>query len=389
MVESSQRLGAAMKKLFILAAVVWLLGSTTGYSVEMAHARLFCYSLQFQQATTYDSYGFRWQLNLTTLSSGDNGELAPYFLTTSYTHSSYVEIYSELYDETDQGAIGLNVPDGGDANGDGFSDFFEVSQGVTNLTSSGVLESQDFYPGNGTTFQATWNRAAGSTTGTCSFQVYDPSEPLNSIQYTINFNLLEYTGPLTYTPGSNTVSANINLTQTGNPANTLQGPILFDKSPTNRFNTLINRPGFWTNAAMQTLTFTNEIFSRDPTWPTNYYGYVEFADGDPSTADPDYTLWVLSIDDTNDANGNGIPDFSDDVTTVLPTAPQLSLGLGVTNVLLTISGDVGRTNEIQETTSLISAQWQTTLSLVLTNSPQVVSLPLPSGQTKFWRVQVE
>jgi hypothetical protein len=209
--------------------------------------------------------------------------------------------------------------------------------------------------------------------------------------YTCPFTVLEYTGPLTYTTGSNTVSATISLTQTGNSANTLQGPVIFVKSSTDHFNTLTNQPGVWTNAALQTLSFDSEIFSRGiPTWPTNYIGYVFFADGDPTTASSDYQLWVLSIDDTNDANANGIPDFSDDPASVTPPrAPLLSLALGKTNLLLTISGSVGHTNQIQEIASLTLTNWQTTLSFLLTNDPQVISLPLPTGTSKFWRAAAQ
>ncbi len=139
---------------------------------------------------------------------------------------------------------------------------------------------------------------------------------------------------------------------------------------------------------MQTLSFDSEIFSRQiPTWPTNYAGYVFFADGDPGTASPDYQLWVLSIDDTNDANANGIPDFSDDPAGVTPPrVPQLSLVLGSTNLLLKISGDTGHTNQIQAISALTSTNWLTTQSFLQTNDPQVVSLPLPTGTPKFWRV---
>jgi len=190
------------------------------------------------------------------------------------------------------------------------------------------------------------------------------------------------------TPGSNTVSASLNLTQTGNATKTLQGPIAFVKSTTDRFNTLTNQPGGWTNATLQPFSFDSEVFSRGiPTWPTNYAGYVYFADGDPSTAAPDYQLWVLSIDDTNDANANGIPDFSDDPASVTPPrAPHLSLARGATNLLLTISGSVGHTNQIQAIGSLASTNWQMTQSFLQTNDPQVVSLPLPAGTVKFWRV---
>jgi hypothetical protein len=377
-----------MKRFLILLTAGWLLYPITNHGTETGQARLYCESLRFQPATATSAYdGFYWRLSLTTLSSGINGELAPYFLTTSYTHSADVQLYSELYGMTDQGAMGINVPTT-DGNGDRFPDFFEVSQPVNNVTASGVLQSSSFYP-NATAFQATWNRAAGSSTGTCSFQVYDPDNPYYySLQFNFTFTITEYTGPLTYTPGSNTVSAAVNLTQTGSSASTLKGPISFIKSSTDPFNTLTNQPGMWTNASSQTLSFDSETFSRGiPTWPTNYVGYVFFADGDPSTASPDYQLWVLSINDTNDANANGIPDFSDNPASVTPPrVPHLSLALGPTNLLLKISGDVGHTNQIQQIASLSANNWLTTQSFLQTNDPQVVSLPLPSGSPKFWRV---
>jgi hypothetical protein len=374
-----------MKPLLLFFAAGWIFISSSVQGAETAHARLYCVSLQFQRATANDSYGFQWTMDLTTLSSGINGELFPYFFSNApYNHSAYLEVYSELYEENDSGAFAVDVPNSSDTDGDGFPDFFEVSQGVTNSTVNGEMYSGTFFPD--TTFQATWNRAAGSATGTCTYQLPDPSNPFNSITFTHTFELLEYTGPLTYTPGAGAVSAAINLTQTGNPANTLQGAVNFDKSAADRFNTLTNQPGVWTNAALQTLAFDSEIFSRDPAWPTNYYGYVYFSDGDPATGDADYQLWQLSIDDTNDADADGVPDFSDDPASATPPrAPTLSLALGQTNLLLTISGDTGHTNLIQAATSLISADWQTASSLVLTNDPQTVSLPLPSQPT-FWRV---
>ncbi len=354
-----------MKRIITLLTAGSFLCPLPNQGAGMAQARMYCLSLQFQEATAISSYdGFAWRLDLTTLSPSLNGELAPYFLTTSYTHSANVQLYSELYDMTDPGAIGLDVPDAG-TNAEGFPDFFDVSQGLTNLTADGVLQTQSFYP-SATALQAAWNRAAGSSMGTCSFQAYDPDNPFDSLQFNFSFTLLEYTGPLTYTPGSNSVSAAVNLTQTGAPANTLQGPIVFDKSSTDRFNTLTNEPEVWTNAALQTVAFTNDVFSRDTSLRTNYYGYFEFTDGDPNPVEPGYSVWVLSIDDTNDANGNGIPDFSDDPAAVAPRPPLLALPPGPTNLLLTISGNVGHTNEIQELDSLSATNWQTTLSLLLT-----------------------
>lgn len=317
-------------------------------------------------------------MDLTTISGTPNGELITY---SDNTGSSLFSLNYGGYGQIDGIIDSVDLPPVTDANGNGFNDFFEVSQGVASTLTTGHYYTDDGFSEG--TITATWSRAAGSKDGTCVLN-FDDDTYGDLGDYTCTFTVLEYTGPLTYAPGPNTVSANINLTQTGNPASTLQGAINFDKSGDP--NTLTNQPGVWTNAASQMLTFDREIFSHDSTWPTNYYGLVLFDDGDPGTADPDYTAWELSIDDTNDANTNGIPDFSDAVGSVTPRASQLSLAVGATNLLLTISGDTGHTNEIQETASLAPSDWQTTLSLTLTNDPQVISLPLPSGQTWFWRV---
>ena len=366
-----------MKRFFILAAAGLVLLSMASYGAETARARLFCNSLRFAEGTTYGG-----TLDLSTMGGPPfNGELRPY---SGNTWDSGFALYygglGNIY-----GVIYLNLPPFSDANGNGFNDFFEVSQGVSTTFTSGYYTTAISYG----TISATWSRAAGSKNGTCQLDLVDDTfGDLGT--YTSPFEVIEYTGSLAYTPGSNTVSAAISLMQTGSSGSALQGPIVFNKSSTNRFNTLTNQPGTWTNAAARTLTFDNEVFARDPRWRTNYAGYVYFADGDPSTAAPDYQLWVLSIDDTNDVNVNGIPDFSDDLAvTPPPRAPRLSLSPGATNFWLTISGNVGQTNLVEEISSLALTNWQTTLSFMLTNDPQVISLSLPAEATKFWRVTAQ
>src|SRR6185436_17337223 len=144
-------------------------------------------------------------------------------------------------------------------------------------------------------------------------------------------------------PGSNTVPASLSLTNT-NSMSTLEGPLAFAKSPTNRFNQLTLQSALLTNASLQTLDlYTNTVFLRRTAQRTNYYGKVEFNDGDPNTFEEDFYTWMLSIDDLNDADLDGIPDFSDDPPGAAPPRrPQLVLTRGPTNLLLTISGDVGR-----------------------------------------------
>ena len=66
--------------------------------------------------------------------------------------------------------------------------------------------------------------------------------------------------------------------------------------------------------------------------------------------------------DPNDADHDGIPDFSDDPAAATPPRqPQLTLARGETNLWLAVSGDVGRVHRVQEATNLSSPSWQTVL----------------------------
>jgi hypothetical protein len=179
----------------------------------------------------------------------------------------------------------------------------------------------------------------------------------------------------------------VNLVQTGTPANQFTGPVAFNKNATNRFNDLLLQPGAWSNSALQSMPYlTNEFLRTDP-WTTNYYGYFNFVDGDPSTPDPDYVYWYLSIDDTNDANHNGIPDFSDDPTggSSLPRRPSLGLARGSTNFWLTIHGDVGHLHTVLQASNVVSTSWVAVTSITLATDPQTISLPVPAASRSFWR----
>jgi hypothetical protein len=347
--------------------------SFTARAVPAAQVHFVCLSLRFQSG----SDGFGGSLTLSSVAGTPNGELYP---AAAAVYASGISLDSFGFPVT--GNLQVNLPDFLDANGNGFDDFFEVSQGVglsitTGAFSTGVSDG---------TITARWNRAAGSPDGTCVFNL-DDSTFGDLGNFTHTFTVLEYTGPLAYTPGSSNVTANLNLTQTGNPASTLSGPALFSKTVSGNFNHLVLRAGHWTNAAIQTLDFAENDLYRDQLRRTNYYGTVAFADGDPNTAGYDYPFWSLSIDDVNDADADTIPDFSD-APSAAPRRPILSLARGGTNLLLTISGDVGRLHHLLERTSLASGSWQTNLSLVITNDPQTVSLSLSNQPAKFWRVQV-
>src|SRR5205085_5020367 len=104
------------------------------HGTETAHATAFCYSLKWQRGL--EPNGF-YYLDVSSVPGSINGELAPDFLARGYTHSTYLTLIDELLGENLSGAMALDVPDGGDRNHDGFEDFFQTTQGITNVASSG------------------------------------------------------------------------------------------------------------------------------------------------------------------------------------------------------------------------------------------------------------
>lgn len=377
-----------MKRLtsLILAALPFI--PCLGQGAETAHARLWCDSLRFQRG--YDQHGL-YALDLTTLTVGINGELTWNFLSGTYLYSAYLELTDFTFGgETLQGTLEVDLPDAQDANGNWFDDFFEVAMPVGSFTTSGEYNFQVYGSG---TCTATWSRPAGSKDGTCVFTMR--LDGFSTTTFSHSFEVTEYTGPLTYTPGKTNVLADLLVTQTGNSANVIQGPCQFVKVASDPYNDLTISDGTWTNSALQSLNYAEDSqggwgdLYRDPAWPTNYYGWLVFEDGEPNTGEADYLYWNLSIDDSNDADHDTIPDFSDNPQTAPPRQPKLTVALNADHVLLTIAGDVGRVHEIQQLTDLSSTNWQSAGSVTLTNDPQTVSLTRPTGGSSFWRIRAQ
>lgn len=357
-------------------AVITFVVSHIAFAAETAQSRLYCTSLRFSRGTggpfdgTLDLSSYDPQTTI-------NGELVE--VDTPYTYESNFAMDDGLGDIT-YGTLFLNAPLTLDANHNGFPDFTESAQPVS-ANSTGHFSIPGVDSGS---ISVSWNRGAGSKDGTCTMGF--TSSIFGSLgSYSCPFQLIEYTGPLTYTPGTNAVSANLSLSLTGDANQTIQGSGSFVKSSSNPSNSLTLQPGTWMDAGANNFTFTSASFLRRTSWPTNYYGFITFADGDPTTTDADYQVWVLSINDTNDANKNGIPDFSD-----APAASmQLKLANGTNNnLLLTIKGGVsGKLHQIQRLVQIGTTNWQVASSVTITNPiSQTVSLSFPTNKEAFYRV---
>jgi len=343
-----------------------------------ADARLYCTSLKF--ARGYDDNN-EYYLELTTLPVGVNGELVRNFGAT-YSHFSYLELTDDWYGVTDQGALAVNTPNA-DADGDGFPDYLEVAQAV-NASTSGQYQFNGLGSG---TIQASWARAAGERTGNCVLK-FKPSASYTWITISCTFDVLEYSGDLTYSNSGGDISAILNLRQTGLPDNLLGGPLDLVRSAANRFNELDFSATDWTNGFEQVLSIEEGALMRFSKWPTNYSGYIDFTDGEPNTVDEDYQTWILSVDDLADADHDGIPDLSDDATVVPPERPAVAIQVAGGMVQFAVRGTVNHRHLLQEATAVDATTWTTVQTVTLASSPQTLTLPVPEGP-RFWRVVAE
>jgi hypothetical protein len=290
-----------------------------------AAARLNCLSLRFLPAIV-SFLGQNYTLALTSLAdpSPPNGELFPQFDPLDFSHSSDFRLGAPNPADSINGSIFLDVPMASDVDRDGVADFFQISQGV----GSPQTQGEYFTDTDDGTVTATWNRAAGSKTGACRLILR--STTLGQLaDFTNTFELLEYSGPLTYTPGSSNVTGVVQFTQTLSTSNTLTGPILFMRSLTNRLNELQFSNGRWTNTVGRALSYNSGVLKRVSVSSSNYFGGWTFQDGDLVTTGADYFDWILAVRDTNDADGDGVPDLSDDPSSVsgpVFTRPRVEAG---------------------------------------------------------------
>lgn len=366
-------------KIISLTALIVLTGSICGTAVcaaqGKANAWLSCSSVRMHRGTGNFSL-YSLELSSTDPNLGSNGELGPY--SANYALAAHFALHDPSGFDPMIGTLHVNVP-ARDNDNDGFGDFYESSEDGSG-TSTGVFSIPGVISSGAVT--ARWTRAAGTASGTCLLTLQNLGD------FTHAFELIEYKGVLNYQPGTGSVTGIVDLVQTGVPDQRLNGPVTFKKLSSDPYNRLLLNAGSWTNSLQQALFFTEEPFERDPqAWPTNYYGYVEFdTDGDRATFFP-FALFLFSIDDLNDRDGDGVPDFSDDPGSgAIP--PTLTIARVANQLHLGVHGQTGTSCALQTSTSPTADTWQTVSAFTLTNGTQVLQLPIPSAARVFWRVQV-
>lgn len=365
-----------MKRFLALSLTIGFCLPRLCSAAQTAQVKMYSLSVVIPHST--DQHGHA--LDLSTVNNYNNGELPPDWaaLDTGYTNSTWITFLS--YD----GILALDLPLGIDSDNNGIPDFFEADKALNAVPSVGAWDTLGPGPGS---VSALWYRNADQPlSGGVDLRLRE------SASVSHNFfpfhQILEYTGTLTYTPAETNISGSIHLVLTGDSSKELNGPVLFTKISTNKYNLLSLAASTWTNEWGGELSVSNQVYSRDLTRLTNYSGYVRFYNYQVLYPEPEFTWWRMVISDTNDVDHDNIPDFSDDTSSgAPPRRPSFSLLRTTTNLLMTIRGDVGHLHQIQETIAINNPTWSNVLSVTLTNDPQNVALPSPSGGAKFWRLQ--
>lgn len=284
-------------------------------------------------------------------------------------------------------SIVLGVPTDGDADVNGVPDFFEVPRATSGLTSRGEAYLDDGSEVTTGFMSATWNRAAGSTTGTVQINVRFPDFGINAT-FSHTYEISSYSGTFTYRRDGDSASGTLDVTRVGSPG---------------RITAII--PLVRTNSAE--LTFesasvtneTGEAFRFESTelllesvqrleFPTNaYFGHFQFPENSPRVPGfAEYIDWELYLLDPNDADGDGIADLTDDASIAPPGPPSLRISIVGGQPALTLVGDVGARYIVEISTT--PDGFNTLADITLNAAEAPVALPPNPGEVLFFRARI-
>jgi len=289
----------------------------------------------------------------------------------------------------------LRIPNSGDLDVNVLTDFFEVSKPVTTSQTTGEFsfdDGMDVYPG---TLKATWARDAGATTGSCKLQVSVPDLGLVNVTFNHTFEILQFKGPITYGVTGTNVNATVDLQRLGGPGS-FSGPwplYQFDRVELGWREAPWNGPSGQKFKVLESFAIedTPLTLARAGLQKSDFFlGAFFFDDGDPTTPFPDeYDLWEILIVDTNDADGDNIPDLSDEPGSVVtPEQPILKVRVEGGRLKLQIQGKTGQTVALEQRTNLETGAWAPGQSMTLTADSQEFDLGVPAASVFFIRAKL-
>jgi hypothetical protein len=185
------------------------------------------------------------------------------------------------------------------------------------------------------------------------------------------FERKRFTGTMSYQSGPSSRIGTMNISL--DSQNSITGPVEFVRSATDSSRNIVLKAATWKMGSTD-MPIGDTPLTRDLAQPSHFHGVLQWSTGQQSTH-------PICIVDLNDANANGIPDLSDDVP------PQLGIRKTGNGTEMVIIGEVGRSYEVQSSTTLSPLSWQPVSPIVLTNTQQAVPLSAPVMGPRFWRIK--
>jgi hypothetical protein len=273
-----------------------------------------------------------------------------------------------------------------DPNLNGIADFFEADRAVVNAKSAGSCtldDGMDVHPG---TVDMTWNRSAGTASGTCTLRLRIPDFSVD-LTFTHTFEIYDYRGTYRYQVQDTNVVGTLTLTRLG-AGGGQAGALLLTRIDQDELQftafTLTNEVG-------QVIQFYSSEEMGSPLLRgglrTNYFAILGTDDGWPTTATSlEYEIWLIHVFDANDSDHDGIADLSG--TPAPSKAPELAIHLGDQTLTIELTADLGRLATIEQSPTIGLANWTTSTTFTMTNAIQAIEVPR-AANPMFWRARVE
>lgn len=345
-------------------------------ATESVKATLHCLSLRFAAAKTTVAEDAEYLAEISSEPElPTNGELMlmPPDIAILYSHGGFLHLTDKRTGQTRVLPLNVDIPEFRDDDQDGFHDFFEIDQPVSETTTRGNYDTGE---GELNDLAATWSRAAGSKDGVCQLTLAG----LN-LTFRHRFELIQLDGRFDYQRDAiSNLIGHADLRSGNQALARLEGPAELTVATSDQ---LYLATGTWTDDEGAKMPF--EVPSALDRKNHHYLGYLAFEDGDPRTKIIDYIDWVLVVDDPRDADGDGVPDLTD--LGDPPAPPALALEVTSEQAFLTLVGEVGRTYEVETSTDMIPGEWAYALTVTLTNTTQRLSVPLRAEEHLFWRAK--
>ena len=220
---------------------------------------------------------------------------------TFYTDFLVAESYVYMY-----GMATLNLPNS-DSNGNGVLDFLEKQIGGSFMV-SGNSKMHWLAPGaygSDASLSGIFTRSSGLNTGNYTFTYqYDSVSASATGVWSVQYfdGTIEYDGKKYY----------LDIETTNSEGQDIKAYSTAEYSVTDSNTLNLGAMSITTDYDSSILQTQSTTLKRSG---NKYSGYLKALDGDTDTSWADYVDWYVEVTDLNDANSNGVPDFTNPVET--------------------------------------------------------------------------